>query len=269
MKKLSLLSILLAGLLAFSSCDKAELGPVANTSEPGAPALTSPSSGDSFTLDRNQVEEEVMTIEWDKPDYGFAAAPTYIIEMDMAGNSFGDPMEVARVTQETSHSVTTGSLNQLLLAAGLAGGESHSLQLRVTATLSDTTVSEAVSDPVDISVTPFQADFPPIYMIGSAVNGWSLDAAAIVPSSEPNVYTTLAEFTNGGAFRFFAEPDWSSENWNYPYFADNGGDIDNLLVDAQDGDNNFQFTGNTGWYRVTVNMETYSVQLEEAGCAEA
>jgi hypothetical protein len=264
MKKLSLLSILLAGLLIFSSCDKSEMGPVANTSNPGAPAVTSPSSGESFTLDRNQAEEELMTIEWEKPDFGFAAAPTYTIQMDSAGNNFANPIQIARVTQQTSYTVTTGGLNQLLLAAGMAGGEAHELELRVMASLPDEDVSQAVSEAVALTITPFLTDFPPLYMIGEAINGWSLDAAAIVPSSDPNVYTTLAEFTNGGAFRFFAEPDWASENWNYPYFADNGGDIDQLLVDAQDGDNNFEFTGTTGWYRVTVNMETYSVQLEEA-----
>lgn len=264
MKKLSILSILLAGLLAFSSCDKGELGPVANTSDPEAPAVTSPSSGESYTLDRNQAEEEVMTIEWEKPDYGFSAAPTYTIHMDSAGNNFADPIEVAKVTQQTSYNVTTGELNQLLLAAGLAGGEAHDIELRVMASIPDEDVSKAVSEAVALTITPFQADFPPIYMIGSAVNGWDLDAAAIVPSSDPNVYTTLAEFTNGEAFRFFAEPDWEAESWNYPYFADNGGDIDELFVDAQDGDNNFEFTGTTGWYRVTVNMDTYSVQLEEA-----
>ena len=268
MKKLSLLSILLAGLLIFSSCDKEELGPVANTSDPGAPAVTSPSSGESFTLDRNQVEEEVMTIEWDKPDFGFAAAPTYTIQMDSAGNNFANPIEVARVTQQTSYTVTTGDLNQLLLSAGMAGGEAHELELRVMASIPDEDVSQAISEAVALTITPFQADFPPIYMIGSAINGWSLDAAAVIPSSEPNVYTTLAEFSSGDAFRFFTsdleDDGWAAGIYNYPYFADNGGNIDELLVNAQDGDSNFQFTGTTGWYRVTVNMDTYSVQLEEA-----
>jgi len=68
-------------------------------------------------------------------------------------------------------------------------------------------------------------------MIGAGVSEWALDAAVIVPSSDPNVYTTLAEFQND-AFRFFADPDWSAENWNYPYFADNGGNIDELLINA-------------------------------------
>lgn len=264
MKKLRIIPILLVGLLIFSSCQEKELGPVANTTDPGAPAISSPEYGESFTLDRTTPNDTLLTIEWSKPDYGFASAPTYIIELAAAGSNFAEPVEVARVSQQTSYSVTVSELNQLLLGAGFEGGQAHDLELRVMASLPDESVSQAVSETVTLTVTPFLTDFPPIYMIGAALKGWSLDAAVITPSSDPNVYTTLAEFTGGEAFRFFAEPDWNAENWNYPYFADNGGDIDELLVNANDGDSNFQFTGTTGWYRITVNMGTYSVQMEQA-----
>lgn len=272
MKKLSLLSLLLAGLLIFSSCDKGELGPVANTSDPAAPEISSPSSGESYELDRNSAEAVAMTIEWSKPDFGFDAAPTYTIELDVAGNEFADPMEVAQVTQETSYEVTVGDINQLLLTEEFAGGQAHDFELRVTASIPDEDVSQAVSSSVAISITPFQTDFPPIYMVGEALKGWSLDQAITIPSSEPNVYTTLAHFDSQTqetpSFRLFTsdiENDgWDAGIYNYPYFADEGGEIDELLVNAEDGDQNFEFTGTTGWYRIIVNMDTYSVQLEEA-----
>jgi len=201
-----------------------------------------------------------MNIEWTEPDFGFNSAPTYTVELGTAGSEFADPKVLAN-GQMTSAKVTIGDLNQTLLTMGLAGGQAHDLQIRVWASINDS-VKKAISEPVQVSVAPFQTDFPPIYMIGAGVSEWSPDAAVIVPSSDPNVYTTLAEFQND-AFRFFAEPEWSAENWNYPYFADNGGNIDELLANANDGDLNFQFTGTPGWYRVTVNMETYDVQLEQ------
>lgn len=262
MKKLSILSLVLAVTVAFSACDKADMGPVANTKSPGAPAIQSPESGQSFTLSRDKMKETAITIEWTKPDYGYAAAANYQVQLDEAGNDFANAQEVASV-DTTMVGVTVGDLNQMLLAMKLSAGQAHNLELRVTASISDS-VTKAVSEPVSISVTPFQTDFPPIYMIGSAVGGWSLDQARIVPSTEPKVYSTLAEFTNGGAFRFFGQQDWGPDSWNYPYFADNGGDIDQLLVNANDNDSNFQFTGSTGWYKVTVNMDDYSVQLEQA-----
>lgn len=259
MKKLSTLLLSILSIVALTSCDK-DMGPVANTADPGAPSITSPSSGASFTLNRDQADDTLMTIEWSQPDFGFTSAPTYTVEMGLAGSNFEDAMQLGTV-QKTSFGVVTGNLNRMLLAAGLAGGEAQSLELRVTASISDS-VNKAVSEPVSLTVTPFQTDFPPIYMIGEGVGGWSIDAAVIVPSTEPNVYSTLARFTSGGAFRFFGQQDWGPDSYNYPYFSD--GTIDELLINAQDGDSNFQFTGETGWYRVTVNLDSRTVDLEAA-----
>lgn len=265
MKKLNI-SILFAavmGLFTLAGCDKGELGPVANTGTPGAPAITAPAQGASFTLSREVPDTTtVVTIEWSEPDFGFPAAPSYTVQLGISGNDFADAENLGTV-QRTSFSVAVGDLNRMLLAKELPGGEPSSLQLRVIASISDS-VSAAVSAPVTIQVTPFLTTFPPIFMIGSAVGGWNLDLARIVPSTEPNVYSTLAVFTNGGAFRFFGQQNWGPDSWNYPYFADGGGTIDPLLANANDGDSNFQFTGTTGWYRITVNMETLNIDMTEA-----
>lgn len=253
----SFLYTLLFCFIAFTACDKKD-GPVANVSSPGAPSIVSPSSGESFTLNRDQPDDISMTIEWSKPDFGFSSAPTYTVELGVAGDNFANPMILAK-QQKTSYPVVTSKLNEMLLTAGLAGGEAHSMELRVTASISDS-VSKAVSQPVELSITPFQTDFPPLYMIGEAVGGWSLDLAVIVPSTEANVYSNIAKFTQGEAFRFFSEPDWESENYNYPYFGE--GSVTSLLENAQDGDSNFRMTGETGFYRVTVNMNAKTVEME-------
>lgn len=260
MKKLILLILGLSGLLVFTSCEDTT-GPVVDT-EPEAPEISQPTAGSTFVLNREESETEIDMMEWTSANFGFSAAVQYTIELDPTGSSFESPIEITTING-TSYSPTVGQLNERLLTAGLAGGEENSVFLRVKAHLSDD-VSPAYSQAVEVTFTPYLDDFPPIYMIGAAVGGWDPSLAVIVPSSEPNVYTTLAEFTSNEAFRFFGQQDWGPDSWNYPYFADNGGDVDPKFVDAQDGDNNFQFTGATGWYRITVNFETYSVQLEEA-----
>ena len=260
MKKLILLIIGLSGLLVFASCEDST-GPVVS-SEPEVPEISNPTSGASFVLNKADEEMVMDMMSWSSANFGFSAAVNYTIEVDPQAASFETPTELATVS-ETSYSPTVGQLNERLLTAGLNGGEENTVYLRVKAHVNDD-VSPAYSDPVEVSITPYLDSFPPIYMIGAAVGGWDPGLAVIVPSEEPNVYSNLAQFTSNEAFRFFGQQDWGPDSYNYPYFADNGGDIDELLVDAQDGDNNFQFTGTTGWYRVTVNMETYSVQLEEA-----
>ena len=260
MKKLILLILGLSGLLIFTSCEDTT-GPVVDT-EPEAPEISLANAGASFVLNRQESAMEMDVMEWTSANFGFSAAVQYTIELDPTGSTFETPVELATMNG-TSYSTTVGQLNERLLTAGLAGGEENTVYLRVKAHVNDD-VSPAYSQPVEVTFTPYQDSFPPIYMIGAAVGEWNPDAAVIVPSNEPNSYTTLAEFTSNEAFRFFGQQDWSPDAWNYPYFADNGGDIDPLLVDAEDGDNNFRFTGTSGWYRVTVNFETYSVQLEDA-----
>ena len=259
MKKLSLLSILLAGLLVFSSCDKGELGPVANTSNPSAPALTSPSSGESFTLDENQSEEEVMTIAWEKPDFGFPAAPTYTIQMDSAGDDFTDPIEVARVTQQTSYTVTTGGLNQLLLSAGLAGGEAHELELRVMASIPDEDVAKAVSESVALSITPYavEINYPKIYVPGSyqAASGytgnWSpADAPALYSLESNDEYEGYVYMANSGnEFKFTPERNWDND------WGDTGAD-----GTLEAGGDNIA-AADAGYYKMNANINdlTYTI----------
>lgn len=229
---------------------------------PQAPEIMEPGSGSAFILNSEDVDVEVNMLEWSAANFGFSAAVEYTVEMDIEGSSFDNPFSLATV-RNNHYRPTVGSLNGRLLAAGLQGGTETMVYIRVKAEVNDN-VRPVYSNPVQIAITPFQDSFPPIYMIGAAVGGWDPGLAVIVPSDEPNIYTTRAEFINGETFRFFGQQDWGPDSWNYPYFADNGGDIDELLVDAEDGDNNFRFTGTSGWYQITVNMDTYSVQMEEA-----
>lgn len=260
MKKLILLIFGLAGLFVFASCEDTT-GPMV-TSNPEAPEITGLSTGSSIVLNKVDEEMEMDVMSWSPASFGFSAAVEYTIEVDPQSASFDTPTELATVT-DTSYSPVIGVFNERLLTAGLNGGEENTVYVRVSAHVSDD-VSPAYSEPVELTVTPFLDSFPPIFMIGEAVGGWDPSLAVIIPSEEPNVYTNLARFESDAAFRFFGQQDWGPDSYNYPYFADNGGDIDSRLANAQDGDSNFQFTGTTGWYRVTVNLETYSVQLEEA-----
>ena len=97
-------------------------------------------------------------------------------------------------------------------------------------------------------------------MIGAATGGWDTSLAVEVPSSSPSVYTAVWKFSQNEAFRFFAQPNWDPTSYNYPYFAT--GTVSNLFENNIDDDSNFKFVGETGFYRVTVNLKTFTVSME-------
>lgn len=250
MKKISLLSILLAGLLAFSSCDKAELGPVANTSDPGAPEITSPSSGESFVLEEDNAEDVAMTIEWSKPDFGFSAAPTYSIQFAESGseNSF---VELA-TTQETSYEVITEDLNNALISEEFTTGQEHSIDLKVVASLPDDSVSAVASEATPVAITPYFAEvsYPEIYVPGG-YQGASNEGNDWDPSTAPALYSVEEDDTYEGyvyianansEFKFTDERSWDL-NW-----GDDG--ADGTL--EQDGSN--IVASDAGYYKMNVDL---------------
>ena len=258
MKNLSILLLSIFCIAALASCDKGEMGPVANTSSPGSPEITSPSSGETYTMSQENSEDTLMTIEWTKPDYGFSSAPTYTVEMDVAGNNFADPMEIASV-QQTSFPVIVSNLNNMLLSAGLQGGQSHSLQIRVIASISDS-VTNALSEPVDVAMTPYivEINYPEIYVPGSyqAASGytanWSpADAPALYSVESNDQYEGYVYMANSdNQFKFTRERNWNDGDW-----GDDGGD-----GTLDPGGANIA-ASNSGYYKMNVDLNdmTYSM----------
>lgn len=249
MKKLSLLLILIAGLLVFSSCDKGELGPVMN-SEPGTPEITSPSSGESFTLEEDQQKEDLLTFEWTHPDFGFSAAPNVNIEMVESGNDFSDPIKFA-TTSGTSYSITVGEMNANLLGLGFIPLQESSLHFRVKATLEDTSY---VSEAVTLNFTPYSTCeyCPEIYVPGSYQgasnegNDWdpstapALSTVDLTDNYEGYVYMTGTD----NLFKYTAERSWDL-NWGTP---DNDGTLE------EGGIGNDISLSESGYYKMNVNI---------------
>jgi len=114
---------------------------------------------------------------------------------------------------------------------------------KITANLSTKVVTmEAVAEPV-------------LFMTGDGVGsgawGWDPGQYVAMTWKSNGVFESTNTFTNGGAFRFFAQTGWGT-SYNYPYFAE--GEVDSDLGNAADGDSNFRVLGATGTYKITVNM---------------
>ena len=239
-------------ILAFvSSCDEKELS-VLDPAATISPVLSIPSTVE-LSMDN---ETEAVSFSWTAASYNLDLEIGYLLQIDQAGNSFADAYTLYNGNQ-LSYNTTVKDLNTAILnKLGLSPDEEADVEFRVLATISEH-VESALSTSKSLSVTPYATVFPPIYMIGAATGGWDTALAVEVQSSAPNVYSTIWKFTQNEAFRFFAQPDWNATNYNYPYF----GTISNLFENAGDGDSNFRFLGETGWYQITVNMKTLAVDI--------
>jgi hypothetical protein len=104
---------------------------------------------------------------------------------------------------------------------------------------------------------------------GAVDAGWGWDTP-IEFSCTDNVYSTNINLIND-AFRFFlTEGDWDSGQ-NFPFYLGDGYTIHPDLVDAMDGDNNFNFVGTPGKYLMTVDTVNKTITLgnpraEESNC---
>jgi len=255
MKKLSILILSIFSIVALSSCDKGEMGPVVN-SDPGSPEITSPSSGESYTLNEDNAQDTLLTMEWNAPDYGFSAAPSIIIQMDDAGNDFADPKEFT-TTFGTSHAIMVEAMNSKLLGLGYAPEQQVNLDFRVMASLSDS-MEQKVSEPITLSFTPYSTCkyCDNIYVPGSyqSASGYTNDWS---PADAPNLKTVdltdnyegyVYMANDGNQFKFTADQTWTT-NW-----GDNG--ADGSL--EQDGAN---ITADAGYYKINVDLlnNTYTM----------
>mgnify|MGYP001232366607 CR=1 FL=1 len=205
-----------------------------------------------------ETKGDSVKFSWTAVDYGIPVAQAYTLQVDKAGNNFASSQDLVTVNALKA-GLTQGELNKVLLNL-VEGGVSSAVEFRVK-TVINKSINPVYSSVATVTVTPYQTSFPPIYMIGSATGGWDPALAVEMPSSAPNVYTTIAYFSNvvdNNTFRFFKQAGWG-DAWNCPYFT--GGFTTTLLENALDGDSNFRFIGTTGYYRITANLSAKTVVM--------
>jgi len=253
-KIVSIISIFL--VLTQVSCEIDE--GVMISANPTSPQLQSPSNNSAVVLERDNAANVAMTFKWNASDYGFKASVTYTVQMAKQGDNFTNVTTLAMVNNVTEASITVGDLNKKAIELDAELEAANSMELRVIASI-NSNVESVLGDPVTISVTPYATSFPPIYMIGAALKGWDPTLAVEMVSYAPNRYKTTAYFTQGEAFRFFAQQDWGPTSYNYPYF--DGGSVDAAFENASDGDSNLRMVAETGWYEIDVDLKAKTVVM--------
>jgi hypothetical protein len=255
MKKLKIFFALALMAAGFSACEDDE--PKATLKSDVAPNELKAPSNTSYVLTLDDKDAVMETFEWTAPDYGFPAGVTYTLQVDLPGNNFASAVDLM-ITDTLEAEVNVGAFNDILLGFGFTPEEAADVELRVISTISDK-VPPVFSNTRTIEVAAYATSFPPIWGMGAALKGWGPwpDNAVEWQSSEFRKYETIAYFTQGETFRWFAQQDWGPTSYNYPYFTS----VDPVFENANDGDSNLRVVGATGWYKVNVDLGGKSVTV--------
>lgn len=216
-------------------------------------------STDVVVLTSENANTNLEAFEWTAPDFGFASGETYTLQVDVAENNFADPLNLI-VTSAQTATFSVADMNRLLLNLGLYPGEATGVEFRVVTTI-NANVETIYSSVISATFTTYATSFPPIYMIGDALQGWNTGKAVKMRSTAPSVYETVTQFTSGNKFRFFATASWDAVQYNWSFFE--SGSIDSELTNGGDGDGNFIFSAASGWYKIVANTNTKTITIEE------
>ena len=210
-------------------------------------------SDDNLVLNEENAANEILTLTWTEPDFGFSAAALYSVQIDVQGGDFSNP-QIISVGGSLDKTFTVEELNAKLLSLSMLPNEEGVASFRIKATLSE--YQEIYSNTVSISVTPYSSLLDlstSLGVVGSATpGGWGNENILDLPfytTATTNVYVAYVTLRNG-EIKFRNNNDWS-ENW-----GDDGADgtLDsygaNIAVSA-------------GTYKIEVNFSSMTYTMEE------
>ena len=209
-------------------------------------------SDDNLTLSDDNGANEILTLTWSDPDYGFDAAALYSVQMDVQGGDFSNP-QIISVGSSLEKTFTVEELNAKLLSLSMTPAEEGVAIFRIKATLSE--YQEIFSNTVNLNVTPYSSllDLSTnLGVVGSATpGGWgneNIPDLKFYTTATTDVYVAYVTLRNG-EIKFRNNNDWS-ENW-----GDDGNDgtLDsygaNIPVSA-------------GTYKIEVNFSSMTYTME-------
>ncbi len=199
-------------LLLLAACKKNDAIVTSNGGKPGALSASTV----SLTLDRTKVADtsSVITFNFSNANYGFNAAVTNTLQIDVPADNWAKPASATLATKVYSQGYATAVFNKLLLQLGLPGGAAAQIQVRVVHSISSA-VAPVYSNVLSLTVTPFNLASS-LYIVGG-YQGWSPGSAdSLVSPTSNGVYNGLINFTAGSGNNNF-KVLLNKQNYNNSY----------------------------------------------------
>ncbi|MEI6408164.1 MAG: SusE domain-containing protein [Bacteroidota bacterium] len=235
-------------VLAFTACKDDEVGPVLKVNS--TQAFTSPAGGTSYVLTAAKASEIFANFAWTAADFGFNAAVTYTVEMDIAGKNFAEPVTVGSTSGLSLSTITNEKINTFLFVTkALPGEEAVDVEFRVAANV-NADVPTIYSPTIKLNVTPYTivVVYPKLQVPGSYQSPqWdpTNDNTVIYSVKSDERYEGYVNFpADNSKFKFTKGKAWAV-NW-----GDTGAD-GSLNPDGADIS-----AGIAGVYKLNVDLNT-------------
>lgn len=285
MKKTFIFLLLLAPVFVFVACEDDD-EPVFKASVNSSVSFVNAFSA-NYVISEPTANNVAERFVWGTPDFGAPVNINYELYGAPAGST---DYEVVGVTTTNDLTVAVGDLLEFATDLGLDGDPETTnadgtpnntgaalFFVRAYAGSDSPDVLETFSDTVALSFSwaevgggvnidedPFIGYIPQLFAVGAGTSaGWSWDTPEVIPLTSPGVYSgTIGLDASGDSnFRFFTEETVWATGLNYPFFVDEGYDIDDRFSDNEDGDNNFR-TSVSGTFIITINTADKTIILE-------
>lgn len=247
------------GLLMLSSCKKD--GKLV-TSNGGKPGTLTASVTTTLNLDKAKLTDtsSIIRFQFTPPDFGFSAAVTNTLQIDLPGDNWKNPTSATLNTKVYSQGYSTAAFNALLLKLGVPAGVQTAVQIRVMHSISSG-VAPVYSNTLNLNVKAFNLAAW-LYVVGQ-FNGYSASAPDSIYSATSNgIFTGIIHFTAGNN-RFLVLP---AKNYDNKYATTASPNTANASLTytteyVTGGGSDLYAPAADGWYLITLNTNTQSITV--------
>ncbi|MFT4095146.1 MAG: SusE domain-containing protein [Niabella sp.] len=244
MKSIIRYSFLLLLISFFTAACKKD-GTVVVAKEADAGTLSA--SASTLVLSKSAASDTAISFNWSMADFGYAAAITQTMQIDLAGNDFANATTVLLDTKQVYQAFTTADFNTLVSKLNLPFGESSQIELRIKSVISDS-FAASYTNTVTLAVTPYAA-VSWLYVPG-AYEDWEVTSAdSLISSTSNGIYTGIIYFPSAGS-EFKLTPE---KNWDVSY-----GDGGSSTLSTSGG--NLTSPG-AGSYQITANLNDLTIAM--------